>query len=314
MGSRFSKRYGYDPAIPTEPVVQDAPGALRFGFINGILDDLTYIDRDSRYPNPERRPFGVKALGQQLCVLFREEPDSSLDDSWRCWDALKSLLRQCEWYRFYDAVERIGELIQEAERQFGQGAIRGVTSECDPAEWAERFGFEAYRANVNDLFADLGVVWRLNTESRLEREMPEELAQAVDAVEASLADTLEPAHIAFKKARRFLTGRPLDPENAIKEIVSAVESVGRSLYPGATTLGDVVRVMRRASFPPLMATVIEKFYAFASAEPGVRHGGTTTSRVELADADFCLQVGTALIRYLIEVCGRQAEETRIAEE
>lgn len=301
MGSRFSKRYGYDPEIPKEPVVEDAPGALRFGFLKGILDDLTYIDRDSRYRR-EDRPLGVKALGEKLCVLFGQEPDSSLDDSWSCWDTLQSLVRGCEWYRFYDAVERIGELIQEAQRQFGQPVIRGVTSEeRDPVEWNERFGFEAYRANVNDLFADLGVVWRLNTESRLEREMPEELAQAVDAVEASLADTLEPAQIAFKKARRFLTARPLDPENAIKEIVSAVESVGCSLYPDATTLGDVVRAMRRADFPPLMATVIEKFWAFASAEPGVRHGGTTTPRVELADADFCLHVGTALIRYLLEV-------------
>jgi len=193
-------------------------------------------------------------------------------------------------------------LIQEAERQFGQRVIRGVTSEeRDPAEWSESFGFDAYRGNVNDLFTDHGVVWRLNTESRLEREMPEELAQAVEAVEASLADTLEPAQIAFKKARRFLTGRPLDPENAIKEIVSAVESVGCSLYPGTKTLGDVVKQMRKAGFPPLMATVIDKFYAFASAEPGVRHGGTTTPRVELADADFCLHVGTALIRYLLEV-------------
>jgi len=205
-------------------------------------------------------------------------------------------------------VERIGELIQEAEWQYAERDI-----DWDPG-WAGRFGFEAYRAKVNDLFAEHSVVWRLNKESQLEREMPEELVQALEAVQESLGATLEPAAMAFKKARRFLTGRPLDPENAIKEIVSAVESVGRSLYPGATTLGDVVRAMRRTDFPPLMATVIDKFWAFASAEPGVRHGGTTTPRVELADADFCLHLGTALIRYLLEVCGRQAEETGVADE
>ena len=300
MGSRFSRRYGYDPEMPTEPIVQDAPGPLRFGFLNGILDDLTYIDRDSRHGNPLGRPLGVKALGEQLCVLFRQEADSSLEDSWQCWDALKSLLRQCEWYRFYDAVERIGELIQEAQRQFGQRVTRGVASDTDPAEWNERFGFEAYRGKVNDLFADLSVVWRLNAESGLEREMPEPLAKAVENVEEALAAGFEPASVAFDKARRFLTDRPLDPENAIKEIVSSVESLGRSMYPGTVTLGDVAKEMRKAGFPPLLVGLIDKFYGFASAEPGVRHGGRTTPQVELADADFCLLVGTALIRYLMD--------------
>jgi len=294
MGSRFSKRYGYDPEMPTEPVVEDAPGVVRFAFLKGILDDLTFIDRDPRYPDGQNRPLGVKAVGEQLCVLFRQEPDSSLDDSWSCWDTLQSLVRGCEWYHFYDAVERIGELIQEAERQYGQREI-----DWDGG-WAGRFGFQAYRANVNELFADHGVVWRLSPESHLEREMPEPLAKAIETVEEALAAGFEPASVAFNKARQFLTTRPLDPENAIKEIVSSVESVGRSMYPGTATLGDVCKEMRRAGSPPLMVTFIEKFYAFASAEPGVRHGGSTTPKVELADADFCLHVGTALIRYLID--------------
>jgi hypothetical protein len=34
--------------------------------------------------------------------------------------------------------------------------------------------------------------------------------------------------------------------------------------------------------------------------PAVRHGGTSLSGLTLADADFCLHVGTAMIRYLLE--------------
>jgi hypothetical protein len=175
----------------------------------------------------------------------------------------------------------------------------------DPAKWQQLFGFDAYRGNVNELFADHRVTWRLNAESRLERDLPGPLSEAVESVQEALAAGFEPASVAFNKARRFLTGRPLDPENAIKEIVSSVESVGRSMYPGTTTLGDVAKRMRKAGYPSLLVDLIEKFWGFASAEPGVRHGGPTTSEVQLADADFCLHIGTALIRYMIDVGSQQ---------
>jgi len=46
--------------------------------------------------------------------------------------------------------------------------------------------------------------------------------------------------------------------------------------------------------------MIEKFYAYASDEPAVRHGSAVNSSVQLADAEFCLHVGGAFLRYLIE--------------
>jgi hypothetical protein len=92
--------------------------------------------------------------------------------------------------------------------------------------------------------------------------------------------------------------RPLDPENAIKEATSAVESYGRTLYPKANTLGDVIKELRRTPFPNMILVMMEKFYAFASSEPGIRHGGTISSGIGLADADFCLYVSIAFIDYL----------------
>lgn len=131
--------------------------------------------------------------------------------------------------------------------------------------------------------------------------MPEELITPVDELTNALADRFEAARIHLAKARRFLSERPLDPENAIKEVTSALESVGRTIYPKASTLGKVPKEMRKAGFPPLMAELIERFWAFASAEPGVRHGGIDVPQADLDDADFCLYVGTALMKYLIDV-------------
>ena len=79
-----------------------------------------------------------------------------------------------------------------------------------------------------------------------------------------------------------------------------MESVGRVFYPKANTLSDVVVALKKsASFPPLLSSMIDKFYAYASSEPAVRHGAPVPSDVVLADAEFCLHVGIALIRYLI---------------
>ena len=110
----------------------------------------------------------------------------------------------------------------------------------------------------------------------------------------------EPAHQHLIKAIRYLQDIPVDPENSIKEIVSTLESVGRVLYPKTSTLGDVVKAMKRdQSRPQLIIMVIEKFYSYASGEPAIRHGASVSSKVMLDDAEFCLHVGAALTRYLI---------------
>jgi hypothetical protein len=119
-----------------------------------------------------------------------------------------------------------------------------------------------------------------------------------------MQDELAPAREHYQKAIRYMVERgEIDPENVIKEITSAVESVGRVYYPKAKTLGDAATEMKRQkSIPPLLISLIEKFYGYASSEPAVRHGAPVPSRVALADAEFCFHVGTALIRYIIENC------------
>lgn len=282
----FSRRQGFEPDLPVHPVVEDAPGGLRFEFIKYILEPVLYVDQDARYPNSEHRPVPAKRLGEELYLISHEEPPAEIHDSWLCKDAVKDFLRACEWNRFYDCIERVGSLINEAEAN----ALADLKTT-----------FDQYRSDVNMLFQTWRVVWRLDQQSELKRELPNEMEQGVGAVEESLAEGHHPAYVAYVKARRFLTEVPLDAENAIKEIVSATESVGRSIYPGTSTLGDVVREMRKAGFPPGMASIIEKFYAFASSTPSVRHGGVAASNLSVADADFCLHLGTALIRYLLTV-------------
>jgi AbiJ-like protein len=281
---KFSSRYNYDPHIPKETILEDAPEGLRIIYLNSILDPLAYTSESS---NDDGRPLRIYALSKQFCRLARKEmPD--FGDFTSPWDDLKYLVKGGEWFNFYDFVEFVGKALLVEQR--------GANS-----DWLKDFGFDAYRKKVNELFGEDRIGWRLNESSELVREIPKSLADRLAATSARLVGDFAPAREHYLKAARYVSARPLDPENAIKEITSAVESVGRVFYPKAHTLGDVAREMRnKGLWPPALVAMIEKFYGYASSEPAVRHGAPVSSRVGLADAEFCLHVGVALIRYILE--------------
>jgi len=290
MTSSFSKRFGFDPRRNREPILEDAPGWLRIGYINGILNDLTFIDRDSRFVNNDLRPLGIKSQYEKICAFIMVNPDQSYTDSWACADVLNDEIKKVPWYNFFDIVEFVGNQLKDISMYDVFG------TEPDP-----QYTFLHYRDSVNDLFENANVGYRLNDESRLFRSLPGPLAQRVESTGERLKDGLEPARVHYAKARRYIFEHPLDPENGIKEIVSCLESVGRKRFPTASTLGDVVKELNKeGKLPKQLVTVIEKFWVFSCAEPGVRHGSTANPSTHLRDAEFCFHVGVALVRYLLD--------------
>jgi hypothetical protein len=290
---KFSARFGYDPRLPKEKILEDAPEGLRIGYLNGILRALTY---DARWneENTENRPLETRPLSLKYCEITREELPE-FDNNSSNWDDLKVLVKSGNWYNFYDFVEEVGKTLQKNEQKFAYAQA-----------WLDDFGFDAYRTKVNKLFAEDRIGWCLNEQSEFEREIPKSLSTRLTATQARLVDEFEPAREHYNKAVRYAYSRPIDPENAIKEITSAIESVGRVFYPKAQTLGDVVKEMKRqGTWPNALVQMIEKFYVYASSEPAVRHGAPVSSHVAVTDAEFCLHVGIALIRYLLETTNSQ---------
>jgi hypothetical protein len=282
---KFSSRFRYDPRIPKEPILEGAPEGFRIAYLNSILQPLTYDDPAENLAN---RPLSVFRLSNDFCALARQEmPPFPWDPS--SWGHLKTLVREGQWFNFYDFVEDVGK------------KLLAIEAEIRSESWLAEYGFDSHRRRVNELFIEDRIGWRLNESSELVREIPKFLADKLGATSTRLQDDLEPAREHYLKAVRYISIRPLDAENAIKEITSAVESVGRVFYPKAQTLGDVAKEMKyKGSCPPALAAMIEKFYGYASSEPAVRHGAPVSSRVALADAEFCLHVGVALIRYVLE--------------
>jgi hypothetical protein len=282
--AKFSARFKYDPRLPKALVFEDAPEGARTAYLDSILEPLTWEPRYSE-ENQEGRPLESYRLKKDFCAVARQEmPDFSISTTH--WADLRTLLKGAMWFNFYDFVEAVGKSLKYAE-------AASLVPEC--------FGFGRYEHNLNELFNEECIGWRLNDKSELEKHIPTALSKRLAATDKSLSDKFEPARKHYQKAIQYTLGTQPDPENAIKEVTSAVESVGRILYPNASTLGDVVKEMRKQGrWPSHLVTMIEKYYAYASSEPAIRHGATVSSQVLLADAEFCLHVGAAIIRYLAE--------------
>lgn len=288
---KFSHRFGFDPEYKNEPISKDAPNWLKSLFFLNVLEPLLYIDGDSRQKNEESKPLGVKDLIERLCAENGQETDSEDYDSWSCWDALKCRLMNLEWYQFYDFVEITAIKIKENEIEY--------SSDWDNSRF-ESFMFPSYRKKVNDLFLQHKIQWKLSDGGKLETSLPKDLETRVSAIDSTLQDKFEPARVHYSKARSYILSPSKDPENSIKESVSAVESVCKTIYPKCATLGDALKAMKREQLiAPMLVTVFEKFYAYTNAEPAVRHGSNKMSGVDEMDAELALHMSAAFIRTII---------------
>ncbi len=298
---RFSHRHGFDPEYSGKPIKHEAPEWLKRAYQGQVLDRLLYIDHDTRQKNTERRPIGIKDLISQLAAHTRTETDDQDFDSWSCWDALGSRVLGLEWYQFFDFVESVGHRLRDAEAKY---------DEDFDSDLLEKYRFRAYRQAVNELFSEHRVEWRLNVDGLLEAALPKDLEDRVSSTEAEVLKDYQPARQHYAKARRYILSPNKDPENSIKESVSAVESVCRTIYPRTPTLGAALKEMRTEGLiAPMLITVFEKFYAYANAAPAVRHGSHEASSVLEIDAELALHISAAFIRAIIAQYERRKSES-----
>lgn len=161
--------------------------------------------------------------------------------------------------------------------------------------------FKAYQTRLNALFEEDGIGWSLNDASELYRQIPKALAQRVKATALALAGRYDAARGHFKKAQTYLYQHPIDEANAVKEMVSALESVARVVAPGAATLGDAIKTLRkRPGVPKHLMDSVEKLYVYSNATPMIRHGHVTTEKLTVSEAELAVHIGLAFIRYLID--------------
>lgn len=136
----------------------------------------------------------------------------------------------------------------------------------------------------------------------IRHDVPLHTRQLIDTVE----EMLTPNHISvlnqFKKAKIFLYDQqPPDYLNSVKESVSAVEGIARvACNEPKKTLSDLIPKLRQEHLShPAMGKILEAIYAVRSDEPGAAHAAHKTSSFKHTDAEFILNVSSAVIIYLM---------------
>jgi len=279
---RFSARLAANQKQPL--ILEDAPRPLRIGYIKGILGD--FVGETSGYRQQRDQPLETTDTHKKFIALIREESDPWDFDDQNSWGALTHHIKNCSWSEFYDFVELVGSLLIKAD---------------DAIPFDSTCHYSDYQAKVNALLQEDRIGWRLNDRSELHRQNPKAIAERIKSTESMITDGFAAARTHYQKAHQYLHQHPIDEANSIKEIVSAVESIAKTVDPKASTLGDAIKRARKAGrIPSQILDVLEKFYAYANGTPLVRHGHVQTKGPDLAEAELAFFIGIAFARYLID--------------
>lgn len=290
FSSRLRASKGNQP-----PILEDAPRPLRIGYIKSVLSE--FVGSTSRGYGQRKEPLETQETHEAFLALIRDELETWDYDRESSWAALTTHLKACEWPEFYDFVEMTGKLLIKKD---------------DDVPFGETEHFKAYQIGVNALFQEDGIGWELNDRSELHRQTPTYLGKRMASTGSQLTDRFATARIHYQKAQAYLYQHPLDEANSIKEIVSALESVSRALFPKATTLGEAIKLMRKDSrFSSHLLDALERLYVYSNATPLVRHGHTKPGRPLLAEAELSLYIGVAYIRYLIATGEGESATSRV---
>lgn len=195
---------------------------------------------------------------------------------------IQELVRDLEWWQFYDATEELLRLTHEPEH---------VAEEINSLFASEGSPYS---------MTSSGIQWRLTARA-------EEAVREVDRLLDLEERFLGPAE-QWQKAQGHLAKRPPDAENCVKDAVGAVEGVAR-LISGQhkQTLGKIITPLaNRLGMHGSLAKAVSNLYGYRGDEQAVAHGATRELLQIIHEAEMVLHWTAATISYLIK---REAQES-----
>lgn len=317
----FADRNNFAP--PLKPVENEAPLHLRYAYIkilNPYLIDGRKEGQDeweASYQGPFNADYVLAEICDRLNLDSVNPQTAEIDPH----TTLMTIVKQVPWYQFYSIVEIEADLIQDYFDRLKERA-EDLTFEAslpfaDIADIYEEdpvlLDFlldpsiellkppETYKQTIDDVFESKGIVWRFNGKDHLTKMIPSEINEIIERVEEALAGKFEPALLHYRKAQTFLfTPGALDPENAVKEVITALESAGCTIFQINVPFGGIIKKMETTQlYDPLIIEYYRRLWNFSNQKSGIRHGKEEQPNLTPAEAELCFHIGGALLYYML---------------
>ena len=189
---------------------------------------------------------------------------------------IQELVRDLEWWQFYDAAEELLRLTNKPE---------DVAEQIDALFASEGSPYS---------MTSSGIQWRLTSPAE---EAVREADRLLDLDERFLGPAEQ-----WQKAQDHLAKRPPDAENCVKDSVGAVEGVAR-LISGQhkQTLGKIITPLAtRLGMHGSLAKAVSSLYGYRGDEQAVAHGATRELLQIIHEAEMVLHWTAATISYLVK--------------
>ncbi len=266
---------------------------MRFSERQGIIKPQDILQLDEISPELKNSLWSVFYVG----IIQR---DRFISGSYNNPGDIHSYARRMWFLFFKQPTDRVPSIPTDI--------IEVIRSYFYAAHWYEIYDFLEYV--INEEFGD-EIIPLLN--DVLERELSgyrivgKKLVPVTDAAEVkTLSDVVNNHNSAsvrehISTALKHLSNKPNpDTRNAIKEAISAVESIAREIAGTDTnSLGKALTKLEKSSkITKFQKQSFEKLYAYTNGANGIRHAIMEESSVSLAEAKYFIIVCSAFANYL----------------
>jgi len=268
----FSQRYGYTP-VRTALQVESMDDTLRTRLWNIVF---AHFFADVRMDHSTKSDSEGVTVGRGIWCGYLNRRITDLP--WHAGDLLEAICKDffaAQWWGVYNFLEWVP--MRQEQRK------------------ANRF-----RALCNFILKEELSGWRF-VGDKLAPITNESEIQAIEQAEA-LSGTLKPVSLHIQYALQNLSDRQNpDYRTSIKESISAVEAMGRTLVPTAQTVAQALNGLDNTNVElhEKMKDGFKHLYWWTCDQAGIRHAMMDQSTVDFEDALFMLVSCSAFVNYLV---------------
>jgi hypothetical protein len=247
---------------------------------------------------PGRARTGTFHLVKEHLVVFRDRWHEAYDECRKAArrgigergtheEMTESLLGRCEWLEFFEIAEHIAS------------KIKTYSSNSHYVSQYEGQRFERFRTDFNSLLADEGVGYEIDGDAKVQMNASREMVEAsAAALERLTANNLTAPAEQLRRSLEKLTFRKMDPTNAVKDAVGALQGVLSARFGGKGDVGDNVARLRTVLHPTLAVAVDALVKIEAYRGDMAAHADKPDRAVSVEEAIFVVHVCSAAIALL----------------